>query len=472
MQIVIMAGGSGTRLWPLSRTSYPKQFIKIFNNHSLFQQTVIRNKFKGLAGNPVPIIITHEDYRFIVAEQLKEINQAAEIILEPMAKNTAACAVLGSLLTLEKKCDTLLIASSDHYIPSDSQNQARYQNDILIAKKAAEAGYIVTLGIKPDYPSCSYGYIKANDKIDSYYKVEKFIEKPSFETAKEYISQGSDYWWNSGIFIASCNVILQAASRLEPKLLNQVKKSLTKIERNSDFIRIPLGIYKDIREISFDYAILEKYDNIALVPAQFEWHDIGNWSSLSNLKEKDFLNNNCIGNVVAQDTTNCYTYSDSDRLITLINIHDLIVVDMEDALLIMNQNSAEQVKLLVNKLTINNKEEVKYHKKIHRPWGYYKIINIGELYKVKKIVIHPDHKISLQYHQNRAETWIIIKGVALAEVGSETKILKKNDSVYIPQGMKHRLTNICKMDLEIIEVQTGNYLQEDDIVRLDDAYGR
>ena len=469
MQIVIMAGGSGRRLWPLSRTSYPKQFIKIFNNHSLFQQTVIRNKFKNFTGNYIPIIITHEEYRFIVVEQLKEIKQAAEIILEPAEKNTAACAITASLLTFKKKdTNLLLLAPADHYIANHSQ----YQNDILIAKKTAEKNYIVTLGIKPNYPSRSYGYIKIGDKVDSYYKVEKFIEKPNLDKAKEYIFQDHKYWWNSGIFISNCNVILEAASRLQPELLNQVKKSLDKTKMNSGFIHIPLCEYKNVEKISFDYAVLEKYDNIAVVPAQFEWHDIGNWESLSNLKEKDLLNNNSVSNIISNDTTNCYTYSDNDKLITLLNVHNLVVVNTEDVLLIMNQNSSEKLKLLVNKLSVNNKDSIKYYKKIHKPWGYYKIINSGELYKIKKIVIYPDHKISLQYHKNRAETWVIIKGMAKVKVGSEIKILKKNDSVSIPQGIKHRLTNIDKINLELIEVQIGDYLQEEDIVRLDDAYGR
>ncbi len=459
----IIAGGSGTRLWPLSRLSYPKQFSKIIDNKSLLQRALILNNQLS-----APIIITHNDYLFLTLEQTREININCQIILEPQGKNTAPCGILAALIAVRDNYDYVILAPADHYINDLKSNYIKNINEAI---ELAFYDKIAMIGIIPNSPHTGYGYIKVGNKINvNTFEVDEFVEKPDLITATNYINEGN-YFWNSGIFIFKPNVLLKTAKELEPEMVNNVKLSLQKAQTEKGVTKLSLREYEDIKPNSFDYAFMENIRNIGAVKAEFEWHEIGSWSGLSEILLKDDNDNNLIGDTYVHDVTNSYI-SSTNKLAAIIGVKDLIVINNDDTLLVVHKSKTEDIKKVVNDLTKLGRSEALKHNIVYRPWGYYQIIEKSKLFLVKKIRIYPKHKISLQYHTQRAEHWVVVQGVADVQVGEKIHQLSENDSIYVPKGIQHRISNIGEIDLDIIEIQTGSYLEEDDIFRIDDDYGR
>jgi len=462
---IILSGGSGTRLWPLSRTQYPKQFISLINETSLFQDTILRLP-NGISN---PLIICNERHRFIAAEQLRKINiESTGIILEPVGKNTAPAVALAALKVIKNLNDPiLLVLSADHLI---SDNKAFHQS-IKIAKRLAQNDKLVTFGITPLKPETGYGYIET-DIIDNseYLKVKSFKEKPTLKVAQKYIKSGN-YFWNSGMFMFKASTYLKELEKFEPNILVACKNSLKSELKDSDFVRLIDNEFLKCPDKSIDYAVMEKTKNSVVVPLKTEWSDVGSWSSLFEVKNKDLNDNVSEGDVMLEDVKNSYIYS-SNKLITAIGVSDLVIVDTPDALLVANKQNTQNIKKIVERLNKDNRNESNDHRKVYRPWGHYDSIDSGKGFQVKRILINPKAKISLQKHNHRSEHWVVIKGNALITCGNNKFTLKVNQSTYIAQGEVHRLENIDNEPLEIIEIQTGNYLGEDDIIRLDDDYER
>jgi len=463
---VILSGGSGTRLWPLSRKLYPKQFINLVNkNTTLFQDTIMR--LPDEASNP--LIICNEDHRFIVAEQLRQIKSSNKgIILEPVGKNTApAIAIAAMSLLNEKEDPILLVLSADHLI-DDNKN---FRNSIKIASKIAEKGKMVTFGIQPNKPEIGYGYIEVdNSEKSEYYNIISFTEKPNLEIAQKYLDSGN-YFWNSGIFIFKASAYLKELEKYEPKIYDICKKSSTKMSQDFDFIRLDNKEFYKCPDKSIDYAVMEKTNAGVVVPFDGSWSDIGSWEALWDSKSKDSNNNVAEGDVILSKVKNSYIHS-SNRLVSVNDLSDLFIIDTQDALLVSSKKSSQDIKNIVLKLKADGRSEPDNHRKVYRPWGYYDSIDYGEGFQVKRIFVNPGAKLSLQKHKKRAEHWVIVKGIALITCREKVFQLKENQSTYIPKGEIHRLENRETSPLEIIEIQTGSYLGEDDIIRLEDDYER
>ena len=472
IQPIILSGGKGTRLWPLSRESYPKQYIALetSNKFTFLQRTQMR--LNGLNNLEEPIIVSHESQRFIVAEQMREINiHPKSIILEPFGRNTAPAIAIGALKAIENKTDpVLLILCSDHEI----KNSKLFRNAITFGLEDAFNGDLVTLGTIPKFPSTGYGYIKTEDKyINSKSKsipISQFIEKPNLKIAKELV-KNQNIFWNSGIFIFKASSILEEFEKYSPKLLNTCKETLSKSKVDYDFQRLHKKSFEKCSNISIDFAIMEKTDKGKVIPFDAEWSDIGSWDSLWKSENKNSNGNVIIGDIFDKDTENCYLRSEKNLLVTL-GIKDLIVVSTNDAILVSSFDNAQNIKDVVENLKKNNRNEAKFHHKTFRPWGYFISIEKCSNWQIKKIVVNPLSSLSLQKHMHRSEHWIILEGSALIEISESKTILSKNQSTYIPIGAKHRLSNPKDYPLTLIEVQSGNYLGEDDIVRFDDIYGR
>ena len=462
---IILSGGSGTRLWPLSRTQYPKQFISLINETSLFQDTILRlpNRLSN------PLIICNESHRFIAAEQMRQINiESSGVILEPVGKNTAPAVALAAIKAMENLEDPiLLVLSADHLI----YDKKTFHESIKIAKRLAENDKLVTFGITPLRPETGYGYIEA-DIINNndHLKVKSFKEKPILKDAKKYIATGN-YFWNSGMFMFKASTYLKELEKFEPDILLACKSSLKSEYKDSDFIRLIDKEFLKCPDKSIDYAVMERTKNSVVVPLSTEWNDVGSWSSLYEIKNKDLNNNVSEGDVMLEDVNNSYIYS-SNRLISAIGVSNLVIVDTPDALLVANKKNTQDIKKIVERLKKDNRNESNDHRKVYRPWGHYDSIDSGDGFQVKRILINPKAKISLQKHNHRSEHWVVIKGNALITCGNDKFTLKANQSTYIAQGEVHRLENLDNTPLEIIEIQTGSYLGEDDIIRLDDDYER
>jgi mannose-1-phosphate guanylyltransferase len=462
---VILSGGSGTRLWPLSRKLYPKQFLSLINETSLFQDTITRLP-KDLSN---PLIICNEEHRFIVAEQLRQIESKSKgIILEPIGKNTAPAIALAAMSLLTQNEDpTLLVLSADHLM----KDSKKFQDSIEIASKIADESKMVALGVKPHKPETGYGYIQVgNNKNNIYYNIISFEEKPNLHNAKEYIDSGN-YYWNSGIFIFRASTYLKELKKYEPKIYSICKKSLSKATKDLDFIRLDNNEFQKCPDKSIDYAVMEKTKKGVVVPFNGIWSDIGSWEAIWDSKLKDTNNNVIEGDVMISNVNNSFIYS-KNRLVAVNGISDLIIVDTQDALLVSNRSNTQNIKNIVSKLKKDSRIETESHKKIFRPWGYYNSIDSGNGFQVKRIVVKPGAKLSLQKHQHRSEHWVIIKGIARITLKDRIFDLTADQSTYIPKGEIHRIQNIEKKPLEIIEVQTGSYLGEDDIIRLEDDYQR
>jgi mannose-1-phosphate guanylyltransferase len=462
---VILSGGSGTRLWPLSRSEYPKQFIDLVNDLTLFQDTIVR-----LPDNAKkPLIICNEDHRFIVAEQLRNIDKETNgIILEPTGKNTAPAVALAALNFNKKSEDPiLLVLSADHLI----QDIDSFHGAIKIAEKIAKSGKLVTFGIDPTHPETGYGYIKAEiNNHSDFYNIESFIEKPNLEAAEKYLKT-EGYYWNSGMFVFQASTFINELKKFNPEIFFACQKSINNCTKDFDFIRLDNKEFLNCPSKSIDYAVMELTEKGVVVPLSAGWNDVGSWSMLHSVKKKDSHNNVIEGDIVIDNVSDSYIHG-SNRLIGAIGLSGIIIIDTEDALLVLDKKNDQDIKNIVKKLKNDNRKEPINHRKVFRPWGYYDSIDSGKDFQVKRILVNPNSKISLQMHQFRSEHWIIISGSAIITCGKEVFKLNKNQSTYIPKGQTHRLENPNDFSLELIEVQTGSYLGEDDIIRFEDDYQR
>lgn len=465
MTPVILSGGSGTRLWPLSRGQYPKQFLPLVSEHTMVQETLLR--LSGLTGLKNPIAVCNEHHRFMMAEQLSEIGiKPAAIILEPVGKNTAPAVVMAALST-ESADEVLLILPADHVITDiESFHLAVAQAEIL-----AKQGYLVTFGIVPTLPETGYGYImKDSVQQGGAYKVAAFVEKPDLATAKDYLKSG-DYLWNSGMFAFTAGSFLNELEKFNPEMLSVCKQALSEAKTDLDFVRLDKAIFSTCPADSIDYAVMEKTDKATVIPLDAGWNDVGSWSALWDVTDKDAFGNAISGDVLTVDTKNSYIYSEH-KLVTVIGVENLVVIETKDAVMIASKERVQEVKQIVDQLKQLDRSEAQIHRKAYRPWGHYDSVDCGERHQTKRIVVKPGAKLSLQKHHHRAEHWVVVKGTALVTRGDEQILLTENESTFIPLGTVHRLENPGVIPLEIIEIQSGSYLGEDDIVRFGDHYGR
>ena len=465
---VILSGGSGTRLWPLSRKAHPKQLLPLLNETSLLEDTI--NRLQGLDDVGKTMIICNEDYRFMVAEQAHSTSlDTSAIILEPVGRNTAPAIALAAFNALEKDENAvLLVLPADH----DIQNVNAFHQAISVGLEQALKNQFVTFGIVPNAPETGYGYIKSADKVDvnKVSKIEKFVEKPDSETATKYLKEGG-YYWNSGMFMFKAEEYLNALKEFAPEIYSASQKAIDAAVRDMDFIRIGAEEFQQCPSDSIDYAVMEKVSNAVVIPVDIGWSDVGSWSALHEIGEQDENNNILIGDTKSISTKNSYVRAEH-KLVTTLGVENLIIVDTDDALLVADKSRVQDIKEIVESLSSENREEVVLHKRVCRPWGCYQGIDHSDRFQAKRITVNPGAILSLQLHHHRAEHWIVVNGTARVTKGEETFILSENESTYIPLGTKHRLENIGKIPLELIEVQTGSYLGEDDIVRFDDVYGR
>ena len=466
---VILSGGSGTRLWPMSRTLYPKQLLTLLGRDSLLQQAVRR-----VAGRPdlaPPLVVANEEHRFIIAEQLREISIAPRaLLLEPVGRNTAPAACTAALMLTETEPDPLmLVMASDHTIADVGAFLAAVDR----AAAAARAGALVCLGVTPERPETGYGYIcrgSALEGVDGAFAVGEFKEKPDLECAQKYMTSG-EYFWNSSIFMFPARVYLDELERLRPDMVAVCRQALASAQRESDFIRLGKAAFSACAADSIDYAVMEHTRRAAVVPVSMGWSDVGCWDALWELGAKDENDNSIAGNVIAEATRNCYLRSEAG-LVAAIGIEDLVVVATDDAVMVAPRNRTQEVKNLVARLVRDQRDEADALPIVHRPWGSFKSLHNGHRVQVKHIVVKPGGKLSLQMHHHRAEHWIVVSGTARITRGDEVFLLEENQSTFIPIGVKHRIENPGKIPLHIIEVQSGSYLGEDDIVRFEDRYGR
>lgn len=462
MKVVIMAGGSGTRLWPLSRTGHPKQFLSLHGEMTMLQQTV--DRLKGL---PIEssVTICNEEHRFFVAEQLRAIDKLGSIILEPIGKNTAPAIALAALTDTDND-PLLLVLAADHVIADVDS----FSESVKKAMPLAEQGKLVTFGIVPSEPHTGYGYIKAGAKLDDGFFVDTFKEKPDQVTAETYLEQGG-YYWNSGMFLFKASRYLEELKAYRSDIFNACSKAVADVSPDLDFIRVNVDAFADCPDDSIDYAVMENTADAVVVPMDAGWNDIGSWSSLWDVSEKDESGNAKSGDVILHEVKNSYIRAD-DKLIAAVGVNDLVVVSTKDALLIAHKDRVQDAKLVANKLRDDGRTEWELHREVYRPWGKYDSIDNGDRYQVKRITVKPGAKLSVQMHHHRAEHWVVVSGSAKVTNGEKTFLLSENQSTYIPVGVVHALENPGKVPLEIIEIQSGSYLGEDDIVRFEDRYGR
>ena len=469
---IILCGGTGTRLWPLSRESFPKQYLSINtqDKRSLLQST--QERIIGIENLKSPILVCNEEHRFIVAEQMREINiKPGSILLEPFGKNTAPAINLAALVALEKEKDPiLLVLSSDHEV----KNKAKFQEMINLGIRYCNDNKLVTFGIVPTSPNTGYGYIKSVQPFSSSDPkgsgIDEFIEKPNLEKAKKLIKD-KRFTWNSGIFMFKAKTIVKEIQELNPKIYKFCLEALRNSEKDLDFRRLQKDTFHECPNISIDVAVMEKTKRGIVIPLDAGWSDIGSWESVWKSSDKDINGNFIHGTVIAKDTKNCYLRGE-ERLIVSLGIENLIVVETSDAILISEKKSSQDIKNVVGELKRKKIPAGQIHNKIYRPWGDYSTISVGPNWQAKLIKVKPNEQLSLQMHKHRSEHWVIVKGKATVEIENKIFCLEENESTYIPKGSKHRLANIEDVPLLLIEVQSGNYLGEDDIIRYADRYGR
>jgi len=466
---VVLSGGSGTRLWPLSREALPKQFLKFHGDHSLLQATVLRTV--GLADSCAPTILANNDHRFLIAQQLQEIDvQARDIILEPVGRNTApAIAVAALSIVAQDPAGLMLVLPSDHLIA----DAAAFRAEVMAAVPAALAGHLVTFGIRPRWAETGYGYIACGTPLEgdaACSAVAKFIEKPDLARAERFVAEGS-YFWNSGMFLFPAKVFLSELERLQPAMLADCREALSEGQRDLDFTRLSQAALERCPSNSVDYAVLEHTSLAAVRPVDYDWSDLGSWKALWDVGVKDADGNVTEGQTVLEDVSNSYFYSES-RLVTAIGVDGIVVVETPDAILVSHRESVQGVRKIVDKLKSQKRTEGVIHRRVHRPWGTYESVDTGDRFQVKRITVNPGAKLSMQMHHHRAEHWIVVRGTARVTRGEDVVMLTENESTFIPLGVKHRLENPGRIPLELIEVQSGTYLGEDDIVRFEDTYNR
>lgn len=464
---VILSGGSGTRLWPLSRALRPKQLLSMTSNYTMIQDTVSR--LNGVNELAAPIVVCNEEHRFTIAEQMREIHiTPSAIILEPFGKNTAPAVAISALQAQKQQQDpVLLVLPADHVIA----NTLAFHEAIAAGYKAAMDNQLVTFGIVPSSPETGYGYIKSGTELtDGVYKVDAFVEKPDVQTAQSYLDEGN-YFWNSGMFMFKASRYLEELKQYNSEMLQYSTQALELAQTDMDFTRLDKEAFAQCPSDSIDYAVMEKTQHAAVIPVDIGWNDIGSWSALWDVGVSDASGNVTHGDVLLHDSTNSYVHSDS-RLVTVVGLNDHVVVETADAVLVAHRDRSQDVKEIVEKLKLANRDEAIIHNKAYRPWGAYECIDQDARFQVKRITVNPGASLSLQLHHHRSEHWIVVQGTAKVTRGDEVFLMSENESTYIPLGEKHRLENAGKIPLELIEVQTGTYLGEDDIVRFDDAYGR
>lgn len=464
--LIIMAGGSGTRLWPLSRSLYPKQFLSLINENSLLQETLKR--LDGLNCLP-PVIVSNNEHRFIVAEQLRQFGvDDFQIILEPVGRNTAPAVALAALKSLELHGDHhMLVLAADHAI----QDIEAFHAAVLAAEQESVDNKLVTFGIVPTKPETGYGYIKKGEQVkNSVFKVNSFVEKPDLETAKNYLEQKC-YLWNSGMFMFKASVYLDELKKFRPDILAACKESLSSASTDLDFIRLNSDVFAECPDESIDYAVMEKTQDCVVIPLDADWSDIGSWTSLWEISEKDEHENVSHGDVINYNSRNNYIYSEGS-LISTVGVNNLIIVQTKDALLVAQQDNVQDIKKIVEILKKQKRSEHISHREVYRPWGRYDSVERGDRYQVKRITVKPGECLSTQMHHHRAEHWVVVAGTAKVTCGERTFFVTENESTFIPIGTVHTLENPGKIPLEVIEIQSGVYLGDDDIVRLSDKYGR
>ena len=465
---VILTGGAGSRLWPLSREHYPKPLLPLFGDRTLLQETALR--LSELPAAQPPIFVCNEEHRFLVAEQVQALNRkAGAILLEPEGRNTAPALTVAALYLLEKDSDAVMVAMpADHVIPDKSIFQTAVERGIDLAN----AGHLVTYGVVPDHAETGYGYIRRGDALEGgdAYRVSRFVEKPDLATAQGYVDSG-EYYWNSGIFTMRAAAWVAEMERFAPTILAACKAAISTGKRDEDFCRVGKEAFLNSPSDSIDYAVMEKTDKAAVVPLDAGWSDVGAWSALWEISERDTSGNVMQGDVLTFDVHDTLVLA-QHRCVAAIGLDGAIVIETPDAVLVTHRDRAQDVKEIVSQLKKSGRDEYKFHRRVFRPWGDYEGIDNGARYQVKRLTVKPGAQLSLQLHHHRAEHWIVVKGTARVTRGEDVFILSENESTYIPLGTKHRLENPGTIPLEIIEVQSGSYLGEDDIVRFQDVYDR
>jgi mannose-1-phosphate guanylyltransferase len=463
---VIMAGGSGTRLWPLSRALFPKQFLPLHRQRSMLQETVAR--LDGLR-TASPSVICNDEHRFIVAEQLRQHGTIpTNVILEPVGRNTAPAIALAALQSRVDGDDpVLLVLAADHVI----ENVAAFHEGVKHASALAEEGRLVTFGIVPDKPETGYGYIKRGAGVaDVAFEVGRFVEKPDEPTAQAYMDSG-EYYWNSGMFMFRASRYLEELGKYRPDILAACEAALAGANEDLDFVRVDIEAFAACPDESVDYAVMENTADAVVVPLDAGWNDVGSWSALWEVDEKDDRGNAFRGDVLMEDTDDCLVHA-THKLVATVGLKDTVVVETKDAVLVAAKDKVHEVKKIVQRLKDADRSEYKHHRQVYRPWGHYDSIDNGDRYQVKRITVKPGAKLSVQMHHHRAEHWVVVCGTAKVTQGDRTFLVTENESTYIPIGEVHALENPGKVPLELIEVQSGSYLGEDDIVRFEDRYGR
>jgi mannose-1-phosphate guanylyltransferase / mannose-6-phosphate isomerase len=469
---VILSGGSGTRLWPLSRSMYPKQFIKFFNGQDTTFLGATLSRLKTDAGFADPILLCNNDHRFLVREEIERAGVTPRaIVLEPVARNTAPAIAVAALAALRENPGAILaVMPSDHVV----KDETRFVEGIRRAAKVASTGRLVLFGIKPSEPHTGYGYIRQGAPLEGFnggaYSVEAFYEKPDLATAEQYLAKGG-YYWNSGIFVLSARTYLEEVARLEPKILEAARGALARATDDLGFLRLDKTAFASSPNISIDYAVMEKTTAAAMLPLDVGWNDVGSWSSLWEIAPRDDKGNYIHGEAVLEDTNGCYVHSEKS-IVSTIGLRDLVIIDTPDALLVADKSRTQDVSKIVQRLKLSNRKEQEQHLRNYRPWGYFETLNIGPRFQVKLLHVKPGGKLSMQMHHHRSEHWIVVQGTAKVVIGDIEKLVRENESVYIFATQWHRLENPGKVPVEIIEVQIGSYLGEDDIQRTDDIYHR
>ncbi len=462
---VILSGGSGTRLWPLSRSGHPKQFLALDGERSMLQATWQR--IAGMPGVAAPLVVTNEAHRFMVAEQLRQVDCVPQaIVLEPAGRNTAPAIAAAAMQARADGGDPLLLVLPSDHVVTDGE---AFRTAVREAVSAAAAGGLLTFGIVPTAPETGYGYIRLGPG-QGVRAVEEFVEKPDADTARRYLESG-DYVWNSGMFLMRASRYLDELAQHRPDILEACQRAFAGAARDADFLRLDRGAFETCPSDSIDYAVMEKTGAARVLPIDVGWNDVGSWAALWEVASHDAAGNAHHGDVVALDCRNTYAWGDR-RLVAMIGLDDMVVVDTDDALLVARKDQVQRVRDIVARLKQEHRGEAALHRKVYRPWGAYDSIDMAERFQVKRITVKPGGQLSLQMHHHRAEHWVVVSGTARVTRGDEVFLLGENESTFIPMGTRHRLENPGKLPLELIEVQSGSYLGEDDIVRFDDVYGR
>ena len=463
IKAVVMAGGSGIRLWPLSRAAHPKQFLNLYSDDTMLQATFRRLDDLNVESS---VTICNEEHRFLVAEQLRQICKGGSIILEPVGRNTAPAVALAALALPKDEDPLLLVLPADHVI----QDKGAFTKAVMDAIPFAESGKLVTFGIVAHEPNTGYGYIKKGNFHDPGFTVDAFVEKPSSEIAEVYLESG-DYLWNSGMFLFKASRYLEELNKYRPEIYEACDLSTKNITSDNDFLRVNEAAFQKCPNESIDYAVMEKTDDAVVIPLDANWSDIGSWSSLWDINKKDHKRNVVSGDIVLHDVNSSYVRTDG-KLVAVVGVSDLVVVSTKDAVMVASKDRVQDLKIIVQKLKDDNRAEREFHREVFRPWGKYDCLDIGYGYQVKRLTVKPGAKLSVQMHHHRAEHWVVVSGVAKVTRDDEEYLLSVNESTYIPLGAIHSLENPGEVNLELIEVQSGKYLGEDDIVRFEDRYGR